>query len=136
MEIIISPSKKLSQVQDEFRKRFTHLKLEFFDRKPEAVPGKKSEAKLLNNNLLLKEVPGFRSEGSIALNGLRTVAELEKDFQTQFGLFAEIFRKSGKIWLRTSTTDQWTLDEQNHEGRESDSSFHEQTEGEDYHEQE
>ena len=44
-------------------------------------------------------------------------AELEEIFETNFGLHVQIFRKSGKIWLETSTTDGWTLNQQNEEGK-------------------
>jgi hypothetical protein len=42
---------------------------------------------------------------------------------------------SGKVWLRTTTTDTWTLDEQNAEARESGANEQDQGERPDYHEQ-
>jgi hypothetical protein len=29
---------------------------------------------------------------------------------------AQVYRKSGKIWLETTVTDSWTLEEQNKQG--------------------
>jgi hypothetical protein len=41
------------------------------------------------------------------------VGELEHAFNVKFGLSAQVFRKSGEIWLQTTTTDTWTLAKQN-----------------------
>jgi len=42
---------------------------------------------------------------------------VEKDFES-LGLFAEVFRKSGNVWIETSLTNDWTLQQQNLEGEE------------------
>ena len=52
---------------------------------------------------------------AIDINKQRTVAEIKKDFKDFFGLTAEIFRKSGNVWIETSLTDDWTLEQQNSE---------------------
>ncbi|MNF16790.1 hypothetical protein D3C80_2199700 [compost metagenome] len=41
---------------------------------------------------------------------------VEKDFWEKLGLSAQIFRKSGNLWIETSLTDDWTLARQNDEG--------------------
>ena len=51
--------------------------------------------------------------GTININGLMKVAELESAFFVTFGLAVQVFRKSGKVWLQTTATDDWTLEEQN-----------------------
>lgn len=45
-----------------------------------------------------------------------TVTDLEQSFNTIYGLGVQVFRKSGKIWLETTVTDGWTLEEQNRQG--------------------
>ena len=45
-----------------------------------------------------------------------TVANLENDFDAIYGLAVHVFRKSGKVWLETTVTDNWTLEEQNRQG--------------------
>jgi hypothetical protein len=45
-----------------------------------------------------------------------TVSELEKSFTEIYGLYTQVFRKSGNIWLVTTITDNWTLNEQNQQG--------------------
>jgi hypothetical protein len=34
------------------------------------------------------------------------------------GLYVQVFRKSGKVWLETTATDNWSLYKQNEEGQE------------------
>ena len=46
-----------------------------------------------------------------------TVAELENQF-TNIGVNAEIFRRSGNVWVEASLTINWTLQQQNMEGEE------------------
>jgi hypothetical protein len=41
------------------------------------------------------------------------VAELEKEFFEKFGIAMQVSRKSGKIWIETSKTDDRTLKAQN-----------------------
>jgi len=46
------------------------------------------------------------------------VIDLEKMFKNRFNLSAQVFRKSGNLWLETTMTDNWTLLQQNNHGRE------------------
>ncbi|MEP6464900.1 MAG: hypothetical protein ABJB05_01285 [Parafilimonas sp.] len=51
-----------------------------------------------------------------------TVAELENQFAV-IGLVAEVFRKSGNVWVETSLTDNWTLQQQDEEAKEISKHF-------------
>lgn len=59
-----------------------------------------------------------RNSGEIFLSDELTVAGLEKLFVETYGLNAQVFRKSGNVWLETTMTDNWTLKQQNDHGRE------------------
>ncbi len=52
-----------------------------------------------------------------------SVSELEQLFLTKYGLNAQVFRRSGNLWLQTSATDHWTLAEQNRKGGHSEELF-------------
>ncbi|HEY6978517.1 MAG TPA: hypothetical protein VH396_19600, partial [Chitinophagaceae bacterium] len=52
----------------------------------------------------------------IDISKQRTVAQLEEDFKELFGLHAQLYRKLGNLWIETSLTDDWTLEQQNNEG--------------------
>ena len=135
MNIELNPNTKIEEIQVEFNKRFPYLKINFFQtkNKPEDEVTPKD---MLQSFVFLKDVSGSKLNGSIHINGLMTVKELEHQFRIQYGLHVEVFRKSGKIWLKTSASDQWTLDEQNKEARDSQLEIKTEKEDSDYHEQE
>lgn len=135
MNIELNPNTKIEEIQVEFNKRFPYLKINFFQtkNKPEDEVTPKD---MLQSFVFLKDVSGSKLNGSIHINGLMTVKELEIQFRIQYGLHVEVFRKSGKIWLKTSASDQWTLDEQNKEARDSQLEIKTEKDDNDYHEQE
>jgi hypothetical protein len=47
-----------------------------------------------------------------------TVSELEKLCDEQFGISIQVYRRSGTLWLETSMTDSWTIQQQNDRGSE------------------
>jgi hypothetical protein len=76
-------------------------------------------------------------EGELEFTEQTRVNELEGRFQDDFGLSVQVFRKSGKLWLETTATDNWTLAEQNNQGEELNNVQGNQLDEEfDYHEQE
>ena len=60
-----------------------------------------------------------QGNGWVTLEKDQTVAKLEADFRVHFGLNAQVFRRAGKNWLETTSTDSWTLEKQNEFGAES-----------------
>lgn len=50
------------------------------------------------------------------MSGDRTVLQLEKDIWEALGIAAQVYRRSGDLWIETSLTDDWTLNRQNKEG--------------------
>lgn len=117
MEIIIDQSKKLSEIQTEFCKRFPYLKIEFYNQTHAVGEGSRKEH-TFDAHLTIEEVQKKKAEGVLKINGLMTVAELEGGFADIFGLAVQVFRKSGGLWLQTTVTDHWTLAEQNHKAME------------------
>lgn len=63
-------------------------------------------------NLPLVQLMKKPAKTVISIEKNKTVAELENDFSL-IGLKAEIFRKSGNVWIETSLTSNWTLQQQN-----------------------
>jgi len=57
-------------------------------------------------------------DGDLEFDGTMKVNELEKLLKDEFSLAAQVFRKSGNIWLETTITDNWTLNQQNSHGKE------------------
>ena len=62
-------------------------------------------------------VQKIKNDGTIEVKPEMNVSTFEKLFEDRFGLYVQVFRKSGSIWLETSATDSWTLEQQNEEGK-------------------
>ncbi len=72
----------------------------------------------LNNERAIGDVRKNNLSGTININGVMKVAELESAFSKTFGLAVQVFRKSGNVWLQTTATDEWTLAAQNQKAME------------------
>jgi len=110
----------LSEISLNFQTVFPFLQLQFF-----------SETHLENQGSSLKnklELDFVLKGTSFEINENSTVAELESAFQQNFNISCQVLRKSGNIWLQTTTTDHWTLAKQNEEGK----PFTEESEVSDY----
>lgn len=117
MEIIINDTRAVSEIQKEFARQFPFLKLEFFDmphRENEALP----KSKIFSHDKKLGTCRKKHNEGVLNISPKNTVSGLENELWKNFGLSAQVFRKSGNLWIETSLTDSWTLEQQNREGYE------------------
>jgi hypothetical protein len=112
----IDKASSLNNIQKQFNAFYPYLKIEFFKKIPVDQPLYKAE--LFSASELAKYIDGFY-EGmvSIDISRKRTVSELEKDFEKLLGISAHVFRKSGNVWVETSLTNDWPLEEQNEEGK-------------------
>jgi hypothetical protein len=117
MKIQISDKRRLATIQKEFSTLFPYLKIEFFAR-PHQSGGASSKKLMKHGNKFVFECRTIHTTGEITVTPQMTVAELEDHFRDVFGLNVQVFRRSGKAWLETTVTDHWTLQEQNHQGRE------------------
>jgi hypothetical protein len=117
MYLHIAPDRLISDIQKDFNSLFPFLKIEFFNNKSftrsdftvkQIIPGNKK----LGENLQIIQ------DGEIAIEEEMKVNELEKFFKDHFNLAVQVFRKSGNLWLETTMTDNWTLQQQNNHGRE------------------
>jgi hypothetical protein len=113
----ISPSKHVYELQQEFSKTYPFLRLDFYlSRLTE--PGRPVlTKKLITTSTLLKDA-GLKKDGDLDISGTMTVAELEKLITERYGMNVQVVRRSGNIWLETTMTDDWTLQQQNDHGRE------------------
>lgn len=134
MTIHILPESKLRNIQSVFQDSFPFLKLEFYGKGHLTGEGN-SNTSLIHLNYSLKELNEDAQAFDWEINESMTVTELEKSFFEETGISAQVFRKSGRSWLQTISTDNWTLAEQDERGREMSEELPKE-EPEDYHEQE
>ena len=115
MILTIKDDRKISEVQESFNTSFPYLKLEFF-KKMHGVKELSPLKGLIDSDRTIGQIRTIHSDGFITITPKMTVAELEQEFGRIFGLSAQVFRKSGKMWIETTVTDKWTLEQQNSEG--------------------
>jgi hypothetical protein len=117
MIMTISPNLLVREVQQEFNKAFAFLRLEFFSKKA-LLHADYSASQLVKPDKKLSEIQLIPAEGQLEVDGKMRVIDLEEQVRDRFHLAAQVFRKSGNIWLETTMTDEWTLDQQNKHGKE------------------
>ncbi len=115
MKITINDNRKILNIQEEFNTVFPYLKLEFFSKSHNSTS--ESTKKFEKNNCnTLDECRTIRNNNKIEIIPEMTVLDLEKSFKDVYGLKVQLYRKSGKVWLETTITEGWTLEEQNRQG--------------------
>jgi hypothetical protein len=115
MKIMISDSRKVNQLQEQFTEIFPFLKLEFFSR-PHKVGQGSARKMLKNQQKTIGECRTIHNKGHINITPSMSVAQLEQQFRELYGLNVQVFRKSGSVWLETTVTDSWSLEKQNTQG--------------------
>jgi hypothetical protein len=115
MKLTINDKRKIFAIQEEFNQLFPYLKLEFFS-KPHKPGGATSKKFMKNSSKTLGECRTIHNTGKITITPQMAVSDLEQSFDDIYGLGVQVFRQSGKVWLETTVTDHWTLEEQNQQG--------------------
>ncbi len=115
MKISIKDNRKIFAIQKEFSSEFPFLKIQFFG-KSNTKTGKSSIKIVKHSSKELSDCRTQHNDGDIEITPEMSVVNLEENFRDVFGLHVEILRKSGKAWLETSVTGNWSLKEQNAEG--------------------
>lgn len=122
--MIISDNKKLREIKEEFHKRFTHLKIEFYA--GSHAPGEGSHMReQLDAEMTIGRVRKLNNEGDFRIDPKISVGDFEQKIQDKYGLNVQVFRKSGNLWMQTTATDSWTLAEQNRKGGASEEAYQE-----------
>lgn len=103
---------RLREIREAFTRRYPWLKLEF-------------PAALRNDDRTKATVdPGQINDdwlkATLGLTDTMTVRQLEATLMANYGIDVQVFRKSGKFWIETRMTRDWTLKRQNDQGRDLD----------------
>lgn len=117
MILKIEPDKTIAALQQEFNAAFPFLKIEFF-KNGKTLQRMYLPQQLINKEATLAAARLTNKQGEMLVADTMTVKELEQDFFDSFGLTVQVFRKSGRLWLETTMTDNWTLKQQNQHGKE------------------
>jgi hypothetical protein len=114
-KITVDDHKEILQLQEEFNQVFPYLKLELLLALNKQSQGGTTRF-FIENNKTFELYKIHATNEKIIITPETTVAELEEKFKETYGLKAQVLRKSGKVWLETTITDVWTLEEQNLQG--------------------
>lgn len=119
MILRITHHSQIKTVQKKFHEAFPFLKLEFFD-----IPHGWGEPVTQG----YQYDPSFRvsaleKEGVtvqiIRIHPWSKTGMIEKEFEENFGLHVQVYRRSGYKWVQTAGTDELSLEEQNELGMRS-----------------
>ncbi len=111
----------MGEVQSQFSAYFPNLKLAFFSKSHKEFRSSAAKFLIQEKEMLLSALTKeLQTPREIVLSGDMPVWELEKFFENECGLHVQLFRRSGKIWLETSKTDNLTLNEQEEKAKNSD----------------
>lgn len=116
MVSIINDNRKIFSIQEEFNAEFPFLKIDFYA-KSNRHGGPSSEKIVEKSSKTIGDCRTTHENGTITISPNMTVAELESLFNNEYGLKINISRKSGKSWIETNVTNNWTLEKQNDQGR-------------------
>ena len=111
----LSKNRSINEVQQDFNRQYPFLKIEFY-KNSDGYSRSSKRQHLLNSTPIVRA--GLLKNGDIELDDTMTVGQLEQIFRAEFGLSAQVSRKSGALWLETTMTDGWTLKQQNDHGKE------------------
>lgn len=112
--ITITPQETLKEVKESFSAMFPYLKIEFFKQSHESGEGNMADDIITDLSQTLEQVSNVDHTFTISVDGHKKVSTLESDFSS-LGFNVQVFRKSKDVWLQTTTTDHWTISEQNKE---------------------
>lgn len=118
MEIYISEDDRVVNIQNAFSEAYPCLALEFYLQPHEAGQASRSIEKL-SPEIAIDEIRLKHTFGWVNIDGHRTAAELEHDFRQLLGLNVQVLRRVGNIWLETTDTDSWTLQQLNDAGKQA-----------------
>ena len=113
--MIIRSKDSILEAKKQFSKQFHGLKLEFYQREHTEHEGSPRDEQLPSSTPV-SSINSDIIDTEIELDPQMSVKSLEDLFETKLGLHIQIFRRSNKIWLQTSATDDWPLDKQNTKG--------------------
>ena len=121
MKILIEKGNPTEDVARQFNFYYPYLKIEFYNR-PFVKQQHATKSDFADVNGRSSLASQFNCSGIINISGNRTVRELESDINS-LGIYGQILRKSGHLWIQTVLTNDWTLQHQNFEGEQISSLF-------------
>ena len=120
MKLNISSDLTIGQLQTEFATFFPNLKPVFFTKPHAAYKGSPAKFIVSERETRLSTLSAKVPERAFLMLELEMpVWQLERLFESEYGLHMQIFRRSGNTWLETSVTDDMSLEQQEKKAEDS-----------------
>jgi hypothetical protein len=113
MKMQINDHRKIFAVQEEFKKLFPNLKIEFLGKSNKA--GSSSSKKIYKASKTIGDCRIQHTTGELTITPNMTVADLKQILGDKYGLSTVIFRQLGTQWVETTNNNSVSLEEQNKE---------------------
>jgi hypothetical protein len=115
LELHIDEQNAFQHIQHEFTAVYPFLKMDFF--RSFSVAGKPAYKKeRIYPGELIRRFVRKVNDGRVDIDGSTTVSQVVKSMESMLDLSVMILRRSGNVWIETSLTSDWTLEQQNREG--------------------
>lgn len=119
MNLVFTEDTKISELNKQFHEHYPYLKLQFYEDKidlhsHQQAPG----SPIKDENKTIHDILHGRVSGTISMNGHAKVKTFEHNWKEIAGLWVQVFRKSGNVWLQTTVTDDLSLADVNRFGEE------------------
>jgi len=110
-EISVSGNKKIGTLQKEFNKKFPYIRLGIFYSYAREQVAKGESIFNIDENKTLASVRRADSGGDISISGNKNIKTLEKEFDTVFGLYAQVCYTTaeGNRYYTSGSKDEMTL---------------------------
>lgn len=111
MKLKINRDTGSKEIKNAFAGAFPGLKIEFVS-KPHGAGEGSTPDDIIKGEFKVAELNAGAKPVELELTKSNTVNDVEAAFRDKVGLYAQVFRQSGRVWIETVNTDQWTLDMQ------------------------
>jgi hypothetical protein len=116
MKINILANMTVQDLKKQFHAYFPYLKIELFESAHLSSTGS-NKASMYDNSQSLSTLLKNKDGGDVVIDAMTSVNSFEQLIDEGFGLHVQVFRKSGDLYIETTKTDDWTLGQQNAEGK-------------------
>jgi hypothetical protein len=115
MELHMKEESTFMDIQKEFSREYPFLKIDFFKPVRDRLGWTTGMVKLLPDESLDSY---FRTGAMrfVNIQSDKTVLQVREEIEGLLFLKVVVLRKSGNVWIETSLTTGWTLEQQNREG--------------------
>ena len=109
--ISVSGNKKIGTLRKEFKEQFPYLRLGIYYSYMRETVAKGGTITNIDNDKTLASVRRGDSGGTISISGNKKIKSLEQEFDTAFGLYAQVCytTKEGKRYYTSGKDDEKTL---------------------------